>query len=211
MYRRLLARLLHYANSRPPHDRQAFYEVKERLLRKYGRLIGSEWQHVVNECWGSNWDYLDSVPCGPNCRRCGGTGIHSQKWVSLERWQWGRFVFHRPAFTAWADPGEAVRIEGRIGHTDYGRLAAESALWLYLLTGHWRLLWRSLRGSSYSQCRLWPLLNVQRVVMRLSVRLSRRLCYRCDRKFFTWGRGWLICGRCRVAEAETAEDCEVPF
>jgi hypothetical protein len=52
--------------------------------------------------------------------------------VVLERWQLGRFTFHRPVqrLSATSRP---VTIEGYIRHESPGPIAAESALWLALL------------------------------------------------------------------------------
>ena len=89
MYQRLLARLLHVANSSPPFDRQSFYAVKDRLLRRHGQVVGQDVQHLRRECWGDG-----SGKCDPHCLRCYGTGVYTERWVHLSRWQWLTYTFH---------------------------------------------------------------------------------------------------------------------
>ena len=204
MYQRILATLLHYANASPPVNRTEFYALKDRLCRRYAEFRGHDIQEIRKECWGDQRDvYGDWGGCGPNCRRCGGTGIFDVRWVRLERWHWFGYVFHRPDGDTRIKP-DSVQIHGRIEHPNYGRASNEAALWLYLLCGEWRLLWRALKGSRCCGWYWWPLLNVQRVVMELAMLLHWRRCW-CGRRYPTWGSGWQICRKCRN------EKQEVPF
>src|SRR2546430_712949 len=97
---RILALLLHYANANPPWNRTEFYSLKNRLLIRYAKFRGYDLQIIKKECWGPldpDGDYGDHTGCqGRFCPHCGGTGIFDVRWVRLERWQWGRYLFHRP-------------------------------------------------------------------------------------------------------------------
>ncbi len=212
-YQRLVARLLHYANASPPFNKTEFYEVKDRLLKRYGTLTGSDTQEISKDCWGErrwrpqdDWNYdgdednYEQIPCGPKCRRCGGTGIFDIRWILLERWRFGRFTFHRPTTETRKEPA-SVSVRGRIEHKDYGRLSNEAALWLYLLTAHFGLFWRTLRSSRTCGWTWFPLLNVQKIVTRIVWKLHFRRCCSCDKRYCTWGSGWQICSRCRNTEA----------
>lgn len=212
-FEKLLATLLHYANSSPPCNTTDFYALKERLLKRYGKLIGYDMQEIRKDCWGS-YSYREDnhIGCqGDCCRQCGGTGIYSIRWHSLERWEWCGFVFHRPAHTLYTKPETPVTIHGRIEHKYLGRIHGEAVLWLYLLTGEWRLFWHAMRCSRCCGWVWWPMLNLQKVVMELSMRLRRQRCW-CGKMFWTWGSGWQICKKCRREDARKAELWdEIPF
>ena len=183
LYQRLLARLLHVANSKPPFDRPAFYNLKSRLLRKYATFDGNDLQEIRKECWG----YYGENGCTHNVKcKCGGTGIFDLFWVRLNRWKWCGYLFHEPNGRTWITPNDGqVTIFGVIEHHDYGRASAEATLWLYLLCGEWKLF----RSEMASCCRCgkywWPLLNIQRVLMeshflrlRIKDAIRRRKCKR---------------------------------
>lgn len=206
MRQRILARLLHLANSGHPWRRTEFYAIKERLLRRYATFRGHHMQEIRKECWGPRlgWDeYGDPVrgKCGPTCRQCGGTGLFDIRWVRLERWRWGKFEFHIPAGDTRVRPAGHVDIVGRIEHRDYGRLSNEAVLWLYLLAGEWQEFRRVMVCGSCCGRYWWPLTNLQRIAMRLNMKLSWRRCW-CGRMFPTWGRGWCVCKRCRTIPKE---------
>lgn len=196
-YQSLLSTLLHYANTRAHSvDRNDFYSLKRRLLQRYGKYVGHDIQEIRKECWGF---YQDRKCPGTTCMKCGGTGIYQLKYIHLDRWQWGRYVFHIPGQTLSRLPDPTtVTIVGRIEHPDYGLKASEATLWLYLLCGEWSLLWKALRTSRYCKPRWWPLLNLQAVVMPTAMFLSWKRCW-CGRRFPTWGSGWQCCRKCRRA------------
>src|ERR1700735_250428 len=99
MLQRIKRLLLHLANSNPPScNRREFYDLKTALLWRFGQKCGLDIQEIKKECWGERYydRYGDEHyhPCGPKCRRCGGTGIFDIRWVILARWQWGGYIFH---------------------------------------------------------------------------------------------------------------------
>lgn len=205
MIQRLLATLLHYANSSPPCNQTEFYALKERLLNRYGKLTDYQVQEIRKDCWGEWNRYGDRDGCtGAKCRRCGGTGVFSVRWFYLEKREWCGFTFHRPSRELYKEVG-AVEIVGRIEHKDYGRVAKEAALWLYLLTGEWRLLWQAMQASRCCGRFLWPLLNVQRIVFEIAI--NSRTCWRCRKRI--WSRQHAACKACRKVMASEPE--EIPF
>jgi len=153
----ILAKLLNLANRCRYGNRSRFYDVKKRLLHRYGTRTKGQVQHIVNQCWG---EYEES--CGPLCRRCGGTGIYSEFWCFLERWEWGGFVFHVPMARVWFPPKEPPEIVGRIQHEETGWLGLEAALWLYLLSGELEEFFEELCDGVYCGWYAYPLLNLQR-------------------------------------------------
>jgi hypothetical protein len=195
LYQRLIVRLLHLANASPPSNRTEFYALKTRLLKRYATFRGHEMQEIKKQCWGES-HYKDGDeryrPCGPKCRRCGGTGIFDLRWVRLERYLWLGYVFHSPAGDTRVRP-DSVQIRGIIEHQDYGRKSAEAVLWLYLLTGNWRMFGRQITRSYCCGWFWWPLLNVQRIATKFRMKLRRQRCW-CGRGFQTWGTGWQFAG-----------------
>lgn len=210
MYQRILATLLHYANSSPPWNIRHFYALKHRLLKRYATFLGHDMQEIRKECWGpwNDWDGPSGCP-GASCRKCRGTGIYDIRWHRLERWWWLGYTFHVPSGSTIIRPKTTgPMIQGRIEHKDYGRLSGEAVLWLYLLCGEWWLLWKAMKSSCACGWYFWPMLNLQRVVMRLSMWLRWHRCY-CGKWFPTWGSGWRICKSCRNPSPAQLE--EIPF
>ena len=202
----LRAWLLHWANSSPPFGARAeFYALKTRLLEKHGQPTGIDIQKIVDKCWG----YYRGEGClGRDCGRCGGTGIWNVRFSVLDKYRWGRFTFH--VFRYKTSIPSLATIEGLVKHRDYGRLSNESALWLFLLCGEWRTLWRCLRGWACHGRYLYPLTLLQRVMMPTCMYLSRRDCY-CGKRFWTRGSGWIVCKRCRTNRDPAFGGLEPPF
>lgn len=188
--------LLHRANTDPPiAAREEFYRLKDLLLERYATRDGADVQEIVKECWGYSYDY--TCP-GSSCTKCGGTGVFDRFYVLLHRYRWGRHVFHRPGQRSRFRGDLTITIRGRIRHARYGRSASEARLWLYALTGEWKLLLRSLTNGASCGWYLWPLLNVQRFGFTISMLPARYRNWR-------WQRYW---NRERV---RPIEDAELPF
>lgn len=206
--------LLHLANANPPFStRQEFYTLKHRLLKRYGHFEGHQIQEIRKDCWGPGrindaYGEYEYQGCrGETCPRCRGTGVFDIRWVRLERWTWGRYVFHVPSGDTRVIPSPYPprdMIRGRIEHLHDHQRSREALLWLYLLCGQYRTWWHECGGHNCT-CRLYPLLNLHRVVAKLRSRFSRRTCG-CGRRFWTWGTGWGICPRCRRQPVD-----EMPF
>jgi hypothetical protein len=184
--------------------RTEFYDLKNKLLIRFGHFEGHQIQEIRKHCWG---EY--ECGCKPACRRCCGSGIYDLFWVTLERWQWGRFSFHRPVGRSRIKP-DLVQIHGYIEHKKYGRASGEAVLWLYLFCGEWRRLWRTLTITKCCGWYAWPLLNIQRLIFNGRIFFSWRKCW-CGSWFPTWGSGWCVCYKCRLPRAREVRDEDIPF
>ncbi len=202
----LVAWLLHHANAHPPmHQRERFYHLKDRLLKRYGRRTGTDLQHIVKACWD-----------GP-CPRCHHTGVWEESYITLERWQLGRYPFHRP-LERLAAPRGPVTIEGYISHPGHSlRTSRECALWLALLFDR-TLLWRLLTHTVSLGWTLAPLLALKQAgwaMARAWHRVGLRRCHECHGLFLALGRpAWsLRCPACeqKHALALTANADDLPF
>ena len=214
---RLLAAVLACANSSPPTCHcEAFYAMKDAILRKHGKLVGADLQHIVKKCWGG-YDY----PCrGASCRKCGGTGIYSERWHILQRWELGGRIFHRPIDSTSLRPDGPVTIEGNVEHRRWmGHQPLEAAMWLALVFDR-RLFCRMAFLPASCACGwFWlPLVNLARISFRLRMfvwRFQGRKCY-CGRTYRQWfgSGGWCVCWRCRRRHNRVpalAEDPSIPF
>jgi hypothetical protein len=145
MLRLLLGFLLFHAN-RDPLEKKSFYAIKERLLRRYGKKVGADVQHLAgvrcNRCdRGRHWHWIyDWHGFGyESCWHCDGTGWYKpERWVLLLRIQVGGHIFHRPVSTAyyecWLPPTVRARVlDGYVKHPSSPfHLSRECCLWLYL-------------------------------------------------------------------------------
>jgi len=213
MTNRLIAWLLHLANSDPPVHQSEFYELKKRLLYKHGTYDGDDIQHIVDKCWGYySHKYDHGEPCGPSCRKCGGTGIFVEKWFVLRRYTWHGYSFHVPNHRLYRAPEYPVTITGKVRHKDYNHMVTgEACLWLYLLCGEWSLFKRLMTGSRVCAWTVMPLLNLQKICMELNLRFKRNRCYSCRRKFWPGKRNWQICRGCRRQQELACDNDDVPF
>lgn len=149
--------LLHAANRNIKYEedeiRNAFYAIKDKVLSKWGNVIGYDIQHIkgkrCNSCdghgrhakYGHNgkiYDYAD-------CYHCWGGWYKLPIWVALHRIQYGNFVFHKPLkrHECVGNPfseeemgwkvSESPVIEGYIEHKDhwFGDYAMLILFWFY--------------------------------------------------------------------------------
>ena len=202
----IISWLLWHANADPGFHRRDFYAMKDRLLARYGRVVGHDVQRIQQPCYGTSWD----MTCkGAGCPRCGGTGIWSERWVLLERWDLAGRTFHKPVGPA--HPRAVDFIDGYIRHQPRNyRASRDAQLWLALLFD-WRLFRRLLTTSRMARWQWRPLLALQSIVfeVRLWTRVQR--CH-CGRRYFSLRTGWLICPRCRaVPVGASIDDEDLPF
>lgn len=105
----MLSFLLHAANRNiKSEDKEfidAFYKIKDAILKKYGAIDGYDIQHIkgkrCNSCdgHGRHWKY--SYTTGKrydytDCWHCWGGWYKLPKWIALHRIKFGKFIFHRP-------------------------------------------------------------------------------------------------------------------
>lgn len=196
-----LATLLHKANSSPPWEfKKDFYELKQRILQRFGTPDGHDVQHIPGkECYGCDGTGIFKYSEYDTCERCYGSGWYKQPvWVVLRRYRFGRYVFHSPESRSYTRPDpDITRIHGYVEHARYpGRQHDLAFAWLCLLFGRWGLFWRWLGSSRPCGFQRHPFLIARQVVCTVRWKLHdlRARCNRCRRH--VWASNILICDRC---------------
>jgi len=126
----MLAAVLARANSAPPVPlRDEFYEIKQHILTRWGRLQRLVYQRIEDRCWGTPYE-----SCGPHCCKCDGSGIYATKTIELEEWSYQDRVFHRPVRRLFGEEADqaVITIQGRISHRHF-QLARVCAAALFLM------------------------------------------------------------------------------
>jgi len=145
--RSLLGFLIHHGNT-DPLDKDAFYRIKDKILRRWGTVVGFDVQHLpgmkCNCCRnGYHWHWIyDWGAYGwEKCWHCGGTSWYKQeRWILLLRYRLGNHDLHRPVSFLkgeWSNKPSSLLagrfIEGFINHSNSPHhLNRECALWLFL-------------------------------------------------------------------------------
>ena len=167
---RALAATMRVANSAPC---SRWYALKDRFCERFGTRDGYDLQRL--KCWGYYSRQLGGFAgcIGPDCQKCGGTGVHRTTY--LRRYRIGSRIFHRP-ITNWlgvSTSDEAPRniITGYCG-TKHGtsatlRLTARLVLAVLALDPSWSgfaaELWRhQTRGIRYRYRAVVATLNALR-------------------------------------------------
>jgi len=192
----MIGRLLHIANSYPNAvDKERFYAMKERILKRYGEPDGSDVQHIPGkECWSCGGTGVLWEPGG--CYKCMGDGWFKRPvWIVLNRFRLGRFTFHVPRERSYEEPiPNVTRITGYVTHPDYGYRKTEWACIALGLIFDRSLGWKGL-------CEKWD--------QQRWLRGIRRRCVDCNRHTWYW-RKWR-CNHCqRLVDAGRLDE-EVPF
>lgn len=178
MKKMILSYLLHFANrnikSENEEYRNAFYRIKDELLKKYGTWVGYDVQHIkgkrCNSCGGTGQHarYSNTYPYKAydwsDCYHCFAGWYKMPLWICLRRVQLGKFIFHVPLkreehignpFTkeslGWEVTSNPV-IEGYIDHDDHSLGGLSIYLILFLfgspVASHYlkyKLYWRKVR------------------------------------------------------------------
>lgn len=152
----MIPKLLQIANSgcRSPE----FYRLKDKILHQRGKLIGYDVQYIEKECYSCGGTGIHNGYYGKrSCWNCT-DGIYSRRYYLLERWKFGKYVFHRPVKSCkWYECGP-VTINGYIRHKIPQRhLAEECYLWLALIFDQ-ELFKREMRESCWHHSAVTPLL-----------------------------------------------------
>lgn len=82
------------------YEKQSFYQLKSRLLRKYGKQDGYDLQIIDRHCYsceGTGIYMRYGHKTGRTCNSCGGSGIYMTKQIALRRFILNDQVFHEPA------------------------------------------------------------------------------------------------------------------
>ncbi len=212
LYRNTLAKLLHLANASPPLLlKRDFYRVKERLLARYGSPDGVDLQHIPGKiCFGCHGSGMDMWR-EEYCERCDGSGWwKSPKWICLDRYRFGDYVFHIPGAVTYTKPEpDITRIEGYVQHADQGPRSDTAFAWLCLLCGEGRLLARWLTGSHRCGWQWRPWLVLQQIACKAVWRWRdfTARCSQCNRR--VGDTSILRCDDC--CEANPAAFDDVPL
>lgn len=209
-----LSRLLYLANCSPPYCyRSDFYAMKDRILRRFGRRAGEDWQEIVRECWGCHGTGVNRYYYGDHdqCWKCDGTGVYDQFWVRLERWEFAGHIFHRPAERVYERPEVPVAIKGKVTHADHGYASKEAALWLALMFD--RRLFVRLMMAECCGGRTWryPLTTAQKAAFRVAI-LRHSFALPCE-ECGSYGNapGWMRLWPRHTLPVSRCEFCQEDF
>lgn len=200
---RLIAWMLHIANSSPTH-RTSFYALKSKLLTRYGKLTGFDYQQIDKPCWGGS--YYGQCR-GEKCWKCNGTGVYETKWFELQKWEWCGYKFHLSPKRLSRKP-ETITITNRVKHCDYGKWQTEAELWLFFLFDIKQWI-RAISTSKYHRPGLLPMCRLQWAAMPMRMFFTWRTCW-CGKRFPTWGSGRMMCKKCRWPTKQK-QDIDIPF
>lgn len=164
----ILSTLLHYANRSVGYSsKEDFYEIKQKLLSKYGNRIEDDWQHIVKYCYRCDGtgtfhpEYRRPEPCW-----CCHKGIYEEIIVQLHKYKFGKYIFHKPQKTYIFKDGELPNvkfIEGYIRHDiPKYHLADECMMWLFLMYNRKAFI-KKLTRSQHKNNIYTPLVALQYV------------------------------------------------
>lgn len=131
-FKKVLGKWLHISNSNPIH-KFAFYEMKEKILDKYGIKLGIEYQEFTRDCFTCNgsglytgYSYPDGFEYHVPCNKCDGSGIYDFYYVELFKYKLGNYYFHIPGqklyyLTEEQNKNNPKIIKGYIKHNNYSK------------------------------------------------------------------------------------------
>ena len=126
MKKKLLSILLHHANRETKSPN--FYAIKNRLVKKYGELIGYDVQHIpgktCNSCGGRGqhprYGYNGKIYDWADCYHCNWGWYKLPEWNILERYRFEKYIFHQPLKRVYSkeaiDVPIGCKIDGYIEH-----------------------------------------------------------------------------------------------
>lgn len=157
-----LSWLLHHAN-RKYHSKE-FYDIKNRILKKYGQHICYDVQFIegkkCHSCDGTGiyvgvrWSDIHwgkTVSYQETCYHCYQGWYKRPVWNILARLQLGKYTFHQPYHRVYEKPDNSIPvIEGYIEHRDskYSDFAA-TILFLIYERGYLKRWYRSAGTGRY--------------------------------------------------------------
>ena len=104
----MLPFLLHAANRNiKTHDGEylfAFYEIKDKILKKHGIVLGYDIQHIKGkQCWScggtgqhAKYGYNGKIYDYDDCYHCMRGWYKLPMWICLHRISYGKYIFHKP-------------------------------------------------------------------------------------------------------------------
>lgn len=143
MYKFIISKLLYLANQRPnAFEKYSFYKLKDSLLKKYGKKIGTDYQYISKEChtcFGTGV-YKCEHKMPETCWSCSGTGKYEEYVSQLDKYEFGKHDFHLPVRkyqrrdSGFIDAMIKVNIKDYIRHKYKNPYSSDEAqLWLFLL------------------------------------------------------------------------------
>lgn len=152
----VISKLLYLANQRPDFIcKPEFYQLKDKLIKKYGKKIGTDYQYIEKECFTCNGTgvYADQYK-RETCNNCFGTGKYDEFVSQLDKYKIGKHEFHLPVkryyrySSGFIGVMAKVNIKGYIRHNcENPYLCDEAKLWLFLLFN--KKTFRKIFGRSY--------------------------------------------------------------
>lgn len=100
-------------------DRLRFYTLKKQILLEHSHVIGYDLQQIVKKCWtcsGSGRWHLNDWHFVDMCRKCDGTGIYSERYYILARYNFAGRIFHCPVGELKPNGETKPTIQGLIEH-----------------------------------------------------------------------------------------------
>jgi hypothetical protein len=177
MIKLILAYLLHHANRE--YRSEEFYRIKNRILTKYGKVVGHDVQFIEGKkcrsCGGKGFHYRYGYGHYYNtadCYHCWGGWYKSPAWVLLQRIRFGRCIFHKPIERKLQSKNPYIQsdympedlrlnlgpevIQGYIDHkrTKFGKNARTILFLLYDWKGYWKRWYKSI-GRGWRCSRYW--------------------------------------------------------
>lgn len=162
---KILSWLLHHANRAGKDEK--FYKMKNRLLAKYGRVIGYDVQFIEgSKCWSCNgtgtykfkkFDFLSGNYYAEHCYSCHNGWYKRPTWNILSRIQFGKYEFHQPFQRVYEKPEMSNHfIEGYIDHkkSNYTNFA-KTVLFLLFEKGYLKR-WYAMTGNGWRCLWYWP-------------------------------------------------------
>jgi hypothetical protein len=154
----ILSWLLHHANRETKMEE--FYRIKDRILTRYGKVIGYDVQFIegkiCHSCNGTgvykkySW-YTGKVYEIESCNRCWRGWYKPNTWILLQRIRLGRYIFHKPLqretkfkknpfkeVDGWQVSNEVIS-----GYIDHNRTKhGKDALVILYLLYDWKRYWK---------------------------------------------------------------------
>ena len=158
---KILFWLIHHANRNTKSEN--FYAIKSKILQKYGKNAGYDVQYFkgikCNSCSGRGAHPKYSWTTGKiydwaDCYHCWGGWYRPAKYVLLERFQLGKYIFHQPKSTHYSNDKIEVpitcRIEGFVEHK-HSKYGDNALTILYILFDfkRWARMKIACCGNSY--------------------------------------------------------------
>lgn len=142
MIKIFLSILLHHANRQS--KAKDFYSIKDRLLNKYGTIVGYDLQFIEGKecytCGGTGvfkgFDWCTRRGWRDTCYNCGGSGFYKQhQYIILKRIRFGNYLFHLPMhryYTKKTVEGLKPHINGYVDHA-HSKFGESALIILFLL------------------------------------------------------------------------------